>query len=496
MELGFKINRIEKILKNNNIRYNSKFSRVITLEFTAPNSYGKAKETIDLIERMVIKGVNKGFKNYSEDIQSLIDCCLSLGDKNADRRMEKLIRKINEIEENFMGNEQKDRNKIDVRESVRKWVDTTLEGIEILLKQVKGTTHITALTSSKELILQIKEKIENVVDFSSRNAADLAMSIVNEITRFRNSAAERQFNDFTVDHLKNALNFAEQWGELIEAISLRNPRASEKDLPVYNLSNFDKILLCEKLKNKMLSFKENVDSFKEEIAQRSGTEQLTKEIEDLKNQKAEFEKEMISIKSQAQNGRISIDEAKRRIEIKKNSYLRIKDKIEVLEAKYTEKMEEFDVQRFAAMDMMEIYNDVMSYESDPTLFSILSEKLDLTGLHNVLRGTIKGEKAKQAFDSVYYVLRVMKEIKNSQVSNLQDMENIYNEAYKRSQETKVQYKTKQKEKEKESTMEDLDELFNEMDIPTEPTTHSEEETQEEQETSTNTVTLEDDIFNF
>ena len=45
-------------------------------------------------------------------------------------------------------------------------------------------------------------------------------------------------------------------------------------------------------------------------------------------------------------------------------------------------------------------------------------------------------------------------------------------------------------------MEDLDELFNEMDIPTEPTTHSEEETQEEQETNTNTVTLEDDIFNF
>lgn len=491
-----KINKIENILKKNNIKYNSKFGKIITLEFTAPNSYKMVESTIDLIEEMVIKGINKGFKNYSEDIQDLIDCCLALGEKNADRKIEKLKRKIDEIKENFMGNEQREKNKIDVRESVSKWVETTLEGIEVLLKQVKGTTQINALTQSKELILQIKEKLEHVVDFSSRNAADFAMSIVNDITRFRNLAAERQFNDFTVDHLRSALTFVEKWETLQDAISLRNPRASEKDLPVYNLSNFDKILLCEKLKNKMLSFKENVDTFKEEIEVRAGTEQLTTEIENLKTQKAEFEKEMINIKSQAQNGRISIDEAKRRIEIKKNSYLRIKDKIEVLEMKYTEKMEEFDVQRFAAMDMMEIYNDIMSYESDPTLFSILSEKLDLTGLHNVLRGTIKGEKAKQAFESVYYVLRVMKEIKNSQVSNLQDMENIYNEAYKRSQETKVTYKTKQKEKEKESTMEDLDDLFNDMGIETETSTQEETVSQEETETNTNTNTLEDDIFNF
>ena len=80
--------------------------------------------------------------------------------------------------------------------------------------------------------LDFKEKLENVVDFSSRNAADFAMSIVNDITRFRNAAAERQFNDFTVDHLRSALTFADKWTTLQDAISLRNPRASEKDLPV------------------------------------------------------------------------------------------------------------------------------------------------------------------------------------------------------------------------------------------------------------------------
>lgn len=488
--------KIIKILEANKIKFDSKFEDLETFYFSAPNSYEDAKRTLELIKQLTIKGVNNGFKNYVDDIQDLIECCIALGQRNADKKISKIRDKINGIKERVMGNETKSR--IDIRESVTKWVETTLEGIEILLKQVKGETQINSLKMSQELIIQIKEKLETVVDFSSRNAADFAMSIVNEITRFRNLAAERQFNDFTVDHLKNALDFANKWGDLKLAISFKNPEAKEKDLPVYNLSNFDKILLCEKLKNRMDSFKENIDAFKEDIVQRSGVEQLTTEIESLKTQKAEFEKDMLSIKSQAQNGRISIDEAKRRIEIKKNSYIRIKEKIEVLEMKYTEKMEEFDVQRFAAMDMMEIYNDVMSYESDPTLFSILSEKLDLTGLYNVLRGTIKGEKAKQAFESVYYILRVMKEIKNSQVSNLQDMENIYNEAYKRSQETKTKIVKKEKEKQKESTMEDLDDLFNDMGIETETNPQQETETnpQTETEQNTNTNTLEDDIFNF
>ena len=42
---------------------------------------------------------------------------------------------------------------------------------------------------------------------------------------------------------------------------------------------------------------------------------MKKQEEVLKNQKAEFEKEMISIKSQAQNGRISIDEAKKTLTV-------------------------------------------------------------------------------------------------------------------------------------------------------------------------------------
>lgn len=487
------INRIENILKKNGVKYNPRFNKIITFEFTVPNSYKLVENTIELIEEITFTGVNYGFKNFSDHIQELINCCLVLGEKNADKKISKLKKTIDLVRDDYYTQVAKLKNKVDVRDSVKKWIDTTSEGVEFLLKQVKGTVQTQTLTLAKEMLVEMEEQLNNVSDISSKRAADYSMSVVNELTKFRNLLAQRQFNDFALDNLKNAVLYTKQWTELVDAVSLKNPRASEKDLPVYILSDFDKVLLCEKLKNRMISFKENVDSFKENLDQRFNNEQLTHEIENLKAQKSDFEKEMINIKSQAQNGRISIDEAKRRIEIKKNSYLRIKDKVELLEAKYTEKMEEYDIQKFAAMDMMEIYNDIMSYEQDPTLFSILSEKIDLTGLHNILRGTIKGEKSKEAFETVYYVLRVMKEIRNSQVSNLQDMENIYNEAYMKSQETKVQLKTKEKQNDKVATMEDLDDLFNDMGLDTKEDTPLEEE-QEENVQSVNK--LDDDIFNF
>ena len=423
---------ITSILDANKIKYNSKLKNFRQIAFSSEAIQMFAEESIIKLEEIVITGVNGGFSNkrYVEAVQDLVDALVNLGDKNAQKKFEKIKKEIKEIEELFMANIDKDKNQIDVRTSITKWLETTIEGIDVLLNQATGETHKATLTKSKAALMELKEGLTKITDYSSKQAAEFAMNIVNQIMDFREKASKREFNDFTVDHLIEALNQLNQWQELKQSTSLfKNPIAKESDLPVYMVSNFDKILLCDKLMNKMKSFKENIDTFNNEIKERYDIDGLNVEINEVVQEKATIEKELLQIQNLAQNGKMSVEMAKRQIQMKSGIYNRTKEKLTRLQATLAKKMEAYNIHEFTVMNMKDIFKQIYSYRTDHTIFAILSEKINLSGLNDIMRGLIKGEEAKKVMNGVYFVLRVIDQISTSQTDNLQEMDTIFNNAY-------------------------------------------------------------------
>lgn len=463
---------ITSILDANKIKYNSKIKTFRQIAFTSEAIQTFAEESIKNLETIVIAGVNGGFKDkrYIEAVQDLIDSLVNLGDRNAQKKFEKIKKEIKEIEGMIMANVDKSKNQIDVRTSIKKWLETTLEGVDVLLNQVDGETHKATLEKARTALVELREGLISVTDYSSKQAADYAMEIVNQLMDFREKASKREFNDFTLDHLINALNQLTEWQELKQGTSfLKNPVAKESDLPVYMVSNFDKILLCDKLMNKMKSFNENIETFNSEIKERYDIDGINAEINEVNQEKVTIEQEVLKIKNLAQNGKMSVEQAKRQIQLKMGIYNRTKEKLARLQAQLAKKMEAYNIHEFTVMNMRDIYKQIFSYRKDHTIFAILSEKINLSGLNDIMRGLIKGEEAKKVMEGVYFVLRVIDKISTSQTDNLQEMDSIFNEAYQQAIQTGNTYDPithggQEIEQPQQTTMEDLDSLIGSMGI--------------------------------
>ena len=148
--MSISTSNITSILDTNKIKYNAKFKSFRQIAFTNESIQVYAEDTIEKLDEIVVKGVNGGFrdKKYIESVQTIIDCLINLGDKNAFKKFEKIKK---EVETSMALTKRLEKNKIDVRDSVNVWLNTTLEGVEVLAKQFSGEVQKAALAKSKDV---------------------------------------------------------------------------------------------------------------------------------------------------------------------------------------------------------------------------------------------------------------------------------------------------------------------------------------------------------
>jgi len=312
MRGGEELIRLDKlvgILEDNKISYARKFKDIEYNGYDSNRCQDFSDEIREDIESLLREGINKGFDgNLKNVIFELTEMATLLSKYNAALKLDGYIEKKEQIFKKIkLGKGEK--NMADIKKEVLKYIDDSMMGIDNVIYEEKSEYKKGILIASKDMLKELREKVDGVFDNSSLDAADAAANLLGDssygLFAWRDYVGRNMIFDAVNDHLRQALDEADKWCELTKAVNKRN-QAKDKDIVKYQEDVFSGFSKIASVKEKGDAFFARLASFEEQFSVQNDAYEKVKQINaDI----AEIQKNISDVIAALDEGEIMEEEA-------------------------------------------------------------------------------------------------------------------------------------------------------------------------------------------
>jgi len=361
-----------------------------------------AESCLKRMEEYVRYGVNYGFSGVKEALEDLGSLIVKLSDKKAEKKLAKYEDEKRKIEAEVKLPKQGE--PMEIKEEVFKYIETCLAACEVIEGMNMAEDRVKVLKKSRSKFQELKTKIENAIDGSSKDAAEKAGQIIHEIRRWRNDAAILMHSETSLSYLDNALKIADEWGQLSLSVRTgglfsRDRTAKEKDIVRYEKDAIDRIAASIHVRDKIEIFGENLKAYRKSVGERYDTTELLEKQKEYREQIEALERERAEIFQKQRNGEMDKVDALRRCRDE------IDPDLEDLRADVKRLSSEISEKNAMQRDYSRVYrkltaiNDfIMSYRNDPAMLFTLGVAMDFNKLNNVMRGLSSPDEINHVID--------------------------------------------------------------------------------------------------
>lgn len=303
------LSRLIRILDDNKINYARKFKDIEINGYDSNQCQRLSFEIRENIEDLLHKGFGSNMDvSIKNAIFELTEIATQLSKYKAALKLDNYIEDTHEIMYKFR-NYKGDKNMPDIKKEVLLYIEDSIQGVDAMILEEKSEYKKSILMTSKDLLSQLKEKVENVFDNVSVDASDCAANLLGDskygLFAWRDYVGRNMVFDTVNEHLKEALQEADKWSELTRSVSKRH-YAKDKDIVKYQEDVFSSFAKVSAVKEKGDAFFSRLKDFEEQFSIQDESYQKVKEInEDI----AEMQKEISDIIQKLDNGDMLEEEA-------------------------------------------------------------------------------------------------------------------------------------------------------------------------------------------
>lgn len=286
--------RIDEIVKQNKLDVHKKFNS----EYLARNSFYSdaqaiANEAIAKILDFCVIGINGGFnkevRNAISDLSKTVVTLTTV--KNGETK--KLNSCKGQVEKVIFSG--KNQVAVDPISEIKSYITTTIGAIDAVIKnkELFGNSvdaQRENLEEVKQKLTQLEAKLDEVHNFTSKMAADKAMSITKEILIARLDISRLFVSLDTVAHLDNALRIANEWTKLAAATGKKEVAKAE-DFPKYEPDNISTLASSDKTFNKIDLFRQRFAEAESRITNPVSVQNCQKRLDEINVELAKIAQE-------------------------------------------------------------------------------------------------------------------------------------------------------------------------------------------------------------
>ncbi len=482
----FDVKKIIRILDSNKIDYDSKFASLRGLSFPNDECVDFAEELVKKIELLAIYGLNNKMREVEKLIVRLIDTTIKLGSNNANKKLIKIKREIENDKELKKIMAKVKNNEIDVRIPFRKYLESTKKGVNVLLERnikAEAKINVKCLQESKSMLEEIEAKLNSVVDFSSKKALSIANECVALIQDYRFKASENVYTSDATKYLKDIMIKLDNWEALSVKISMFNPIAKMEELVDYSEDEFEYTVLNADFMEKVEAFKENIEQQEKSINSRYSTASLEEYGQGLKTEYELKKSELETLINKIRNGITTVEDSSYELGLLDEQCDDLKEGIQ----DNLDSINDIKSSKVQALGLLnrikEIYRKINLYVDDNILFGVMAEQLDFGGLMSIARGVLNENDVEIVLTDVENVLRYIEEIKKNQFAYQQKMNDIYDKYKMRNRALKEKMKSEKtviKNKDEQKTK-NINDLINKYNLGSKIVEPEKEKTEKEKE---------------
>lgn len=289
------LNTLIRVLDDNKVNYARKFKDIEVNGYDSNQCQRLSFEIREEIEKLLKIGFSNGMDvSVKNAIFELTEIAVKLSDYKAALKLDGYIEKKNDIVYKFR-NYKGDKNMPDIKKEVLLYIDDSLAGVNAMIIEEKSNYKKSILTTSKDLLEQLRQKVDDVFDNVSVDAADCAANLLGDskygLFAWRDYVGRNMVFDTVNDHLKEALDEADKWSQLTKAVNKRN-YAKDKDIVKYSEDVFSSYSRIAAVKEKGDAFFERLRDFEEQFDVQNESydkvKQINEDITQMQNEIAEI----------------------------------------------------------------------------------------------------------------------------------------------------------------------------------------------------------------
>ena len=491
---------IDNIVKQNKLDVHKKFnSKVLGSNGFYSEAQAIAKDAINKIWELCVIGLNSGFtKDIKNDISELSKVVVALMQiKNGETK--KLNNCKGQVDKVII-TRKNNQTVADPRESMNSYITTTVGAIDSVIKnkQLFGTSiddQMNTLTSVRAKLVELQAKLANVSNYSSKQAAQMAMQITKIILDVRLQLTRLYITLKEDRQLDTALRIADEWIALAVASDRKNTAKKEDMPPEYQEDIISLMADSDVIFDKIELFRKRFAEAEARIMNPISVQNAQKRIADIDVEIAQIKAAQQEVVREYQNtgDRAKAERAAADLKAKLNALTKERENLQrqvSLNSKSTETRKKL-VEKFKKG----VYDPIMAQlQDDPIGLCVMVNMLDLGAILGLLGSNFTQEDVEAATRSLMNAQTMARR----KLQNLITATQVVNDA--------VQWSDQREEdmlrdsgilEEEQSSVEQqveqvsaLDELLGEVTVAPTPTQNVQQN--ENQPTDTSSIPLTDD----
>lgn len=303
------LQKLVEILDANNIDYAKKFDEIEVRGYDSDECRSLSYEIRQDIENLLKIGFRQGIDaNIENAITNLTKIAVQMSKYKVALDIDKYVserQKIMQITNKYRG----DKIMVDIKQEVLKYIDDSLSGLENLIVREKAGYNVSILNTSKELLEELRQKVDNVYDTTSKQANEKALDLLGDskygLFAWRDYLGRNMIFDSVNDHIREAIDEADKWSAITEAPRKRDI-VDESKAVKYEPDIFTSYSKLSSVQDKGDAFFARLKDFEQQFSVQS---EYYDKIKEVNSQIMEIQKEIGDIMQKMDNGEIYEEEA-------------------------------------------------------------------------------------------------------------------------------------------------------------------------------------------
>lgn len=431
-----------KILDDNQIKYDSKISKVKTEGFVNDECAAYAETLYEDLYKLATFGVANGFSKCDDDIKEIVKLAVSLI-SGISRKEVNLVKTETKRQQIMKGATYLRREiNMDMVTQLLNNVNACISAAESIQTIRQDSEALQGkLSESKSVLEEIKAALENVVDGSSKVAAEYQVKIFEALMDWREAVSRYNCYSDTVDKLKEALKWAQEWQKITSPVR-KNAKAGV-DYYEYkdDYDDISYIISAAKYAERTDGMREHLNDFRNHTQTFYGVEALQEEYakmqqdffaerDRLNARIEEIKKETDEVLSAYQNGEIDAVIADTKVASLDDEVADLQEQLANAQEDFTYDSQDLKLQIRDAQDGSRIRDKIAkNFENfvkrieayrntDPAMFVMLCSRIDFNGVYDTLTGRLSDKDIDEVYVSVETVIRETEEDIKRQRKNL------------------------------------------------------------------------------
>lgn len=313
-EEQIRISRLTRVMRENRLKFNKRFERVVDHGFSDVASESFFGEVVDDIERILGYGINNGISgSVKKTVSALTVLAVKSGEDDLSVAKLEKLRGKRRVVLNALRMEGKERTNVHLIKNLDGYIDSTLEGMKYL-KELNPRSDLAALTNvrkCKALLEETKQLLGGVIDRCSENALisyNTALSALHE-SRRQLARSNGFYDSRLIERLSTVRDTVKGWSKQYLAVKGK-PKEKVYQLP---FDDMDRLLKSRELVADIGLFLRDCDRFSEKITKRydNPTREAVKKLQARLDEIGAKEQAVVA---SYRNGEITAEQAEEALE--------------------------------------------------------------------------------------------------------------------------------------------------------------------------------------